>query len=60
VMAVLLWWGAAEPVLWIEQSVWQRILRLSILVPLGAVSYFLILYGLGLRVKSLWLEREAE
>jgi putative peptidoglycan lipid II flippase len=60
VMAVLLWWGAAEPVFWIEQSVWQRILRLSILVPLGAVSYFLILYVLGLRVKSLWLEREAE
>ena len=60
VMALLLWWGAAEPVFWIEQSVWQRILRLSILVPLGVVSYFLVLYMLGLRVKSLWLEREAQ
>ena len=60
VMAAVLWWGAGESGFWIEQSVWHRILRLSMLVVLGAVSYFVILYFMGLRVKSLWLEREAE
>ncbi len=59
-MGLLLWWGAGDAHSWIQQSVWQRILRLSMWVPLGAISYFLILYLLGLRVKSLWLERERQ
>ncbi|MGI9316460.1 MAG: murein biosynthesis integral membrane protein MurJ [bacterium] len=59
-MGGLLWWGAGDPVFWLEQSVWQRILRLSIWIPIGAVSYFLILYVFGLRVKSFRLERTVE
>jgi putative peptidoglycan lipid II flippase len=59
-MAAVLWWGMGGTDQWLEQSVYYRITKITLLVGAGILVYFSVLYFLGLRVKSFWLERGAE
>lgn len=54
-MGILLWWGAGDNQLWLAQSVFERVARLAIWVPLGGVVYFLVLYLSGVRLRSMLL-----
>ena len=58
VLGVVLWFGAGESGTWITRSGMQRVLWLSAIVIVGAVSYFAALYALGLRPRD--FRRRAE
>ena len=60
IMGGLLWWGAGSAEGWLDTPVLNRILRLGILVGMGILVYFSVLYITGLRVKAMWLSRGAE
>jgi putative peptidoglycan lipid II flippase len=59
-MAAVLWWGMGGTDQWLEQSVYYRIIKIALLVSAGILVYFSVLYFLGLRVKTFWLERGVE
>ena len=42
-MGILLWFGMGEPTWWLDQTVWQRVLRLTRLVPAAGFVYFVLL-----------------
>jgi len=51
VMGAVLWWATGEDATWLKAAVWWRIGRLSILVVLGATTYFGSLWLLGFRLR---------
>lgn len=57
VMGALLWWGGGTGASWIEQSVMQRILRLTLWVMAGGASYVVTLYLCGLRPAAFWFTK---
>ena len=57
-MAVILWWFMGDGMVWLEISVWSRVLKLTMLLVLGAVTYFGSLWLMGIRPKMLWLAKE--
>lgn len=52
-MALLLLWGRGELSLWLEWDLYQRVWKLGLLIGGGAVTYFLALSMMGLRVRAL-------
>ena len=50
VMSAALWWATGEDAVWLMATVWWRIARLSMLVALGAATYFGSLWLLGFRL----------
>lgn len=52
VMAIVLWFTMGSTTLWLENSSVERIIRLTWVVMLGATSYFIALWLLGIRLKD--------
>jgi len=52
VMSTLLWWGSGAGSDWLAYGIGERLLRLGLLVVLGAGSYFATLWLLGFRVRD--------
>lgn len=52
VMGVALWFASGEPADWMRWSLMERLLRLSLIVALGAVSYFATLLLTGFRIQD--------
>ncbi|HRE18333.1 MAG TPA: murein biosynthesis integral membrane protein MurJ [Rhodocyclaceae bacterium] len=52
VMGGLLWWGSGASNDWLHYATGERLLRLTLLVVLGAASYFATLWLLGFRVRD--------
>ncbi len=52
VMAIVLWFIMGDTTLWLESSSVERIIRLTWVVMLGATSYFMALWSLGIRFKD--------
>jgi len=48
-MGVALWFAAGSQESWLAGSAWSRAARLSAVVVAGAVSYFAVLWLVGLR-----------
>lgn len=48
-MTVVLWWGSGELETWLSWGAWDRALRLSLWVCVGALVYLLALLLLGMR-----------
>jgi len=59
-MGLLIWWGTGDTASWLSMSSWQRSVKLMLWVGLGGGFYFIILYIMGLRVRSMWLAKEAD
>ena len=57
-MGILLWFGMGEPTWWLDQTVWQRVLRLTWLVPAAGFLYFVLLILLRVPLKSLLLGQQ--
>ncbi len=53
VMAALLWWMAASLEVWMAYPQWERLLRCLAGITAAALVYFIVLYGLGVRVSDL-------
>ncbi len=51
-MGAGLWWAMGPDAQWLSAGVWWRIARLSMLVVLGAATYFASLWLLGLRPRD--------
>ncbi|MEO8166517.1 MAG: murein biosynthesis integral membrane protein MurJ, partial [Betaproteobacteria bacterium] len=51
-MSVVLWFAMGHEADWLSASVWWRIARLSMLVLLGAATYFASLWLLGFRLRD--------
>lgn len=49
VMASVLWFVMPALMMWIEMSIWQRIAHLLFAISVGALTYFVVLYLLGIR-----------
>jgi putative peptidoglycan lipid II flippase len=52
VMALVLWWGMGTDADWLQVRFSRRIVHLSILVALGAATYFVTLRLLGIRARQ--------
>ncbi|HEU5284205.1 MAG TPA: murein biosynthesis integral membrane protein MurJ [Burkholderiales bacterium] len=52
VMGVALWLAMGPPEVWLAGSVWQRALRLTLVVLVGAASYFAALWLAGVRPRD--------
>ncbi|MFV1973302.1 MAG: murein biosynthesis integral membrane protein MurJ [Thiohalobacterales bacterium] len=59
-LAGLLWWGVPDTLYWVGWNAGERALKLLQWVAMGAVVYFLGLRACGLRLATLWHEREAD
>jgi putative peptidoglycan lipid II flippase len=57
-MAAMLWWFMGEGAVWLEISIWSRVLKLAMLLILGGVTYFGSLWLMGIRPRMLWLAKE--
>lgn len=51
-MAALLWWGSGADADWLGYAISERLLRLALLVVLGAGAYFATLWVLGFRLSD--------
>ncbi len=60
VMGILLYLGMGSAEWWLDQAIPDRVLRLSWLVSVGFMTYFLVLLVSGVPLKSLLSGREAE
>lgn len=56
-MAGVLWWLMAPAEMWLEYSIWNRVVKLSWLIILGVAVYFLALYVSGVKLRSFLLTR---
>jgi len=52
VMGLTLWFACGDPAEWMRWSLTERLLRLSLIVALGAVSYFAALWLTGFRIQD--------
>lgn len=52
VMGLFLYWAMGDTALWLEYSLFKRLVYLAGLVVFGAMSYFVVLFALGLRPKD--------
>ncbi len=52
VMGLALWFSGGDPADWMRWSLMERLLRLSLIVALGAVSYFAALWLTGFRLQD--------
>ena len=52
-MSLVLWVGVGEWAQWLEWGAWNRVLHLGLWVAIGAVVYFLVLLGAGVRLDQL-------
>ena len=52
-MAAVLIWGAGDVSGWLQWGLWQRVGELVLWVGAGGVAYFVILMGMGVRVREL-------
>ncbi len=52
VLGTVLWLGAGEAAEWLAYDIVERIVRLAVLVVVGAAAYFATLFGLGFRVRD--------
>jgi putative peptidoglycan lipid II flippase len=52
VMAGVLWWGVGEAEAWLHYGALAKLVRLSVLVAVGAAVYFGVLWGLGFRTRD--------
>lgn len=57
VMGAVLYIGSGETVIWTDASLYERILRLAVLVVLGIVSYTLVLLATRIPLKSMLNDR---
>jgi len=51
-MGAVLWFGSGNEVSWLAGSTSDRALRLGSVVAMGAISYFIVLWLLGFRLKD--------
>jgi len=58
-LAGLLWWGVPGVSYWIGWGISERAVQLAQWVALGAAMYFLVLRVCGLRLATLWHERDS-
>jgi putative peptidoglycan lipid II flippase len=58
-MGVALWWFMGSGELWFDLSVWNRIVKLGVLIGLGGIVYFSVLFLVGVKAKSLWPAKES-
>jgi putative peptidoglycan lipid II flippase len=49
IMGLVLWWGCAETVQWLEMGTWDRVLRLLGWILAGAAAYAMALLAFGIR-----------
>jgi len=54
VLGAVLFWGMPAMPVWLDWSVWSRVSGLLVWVMAGAGTYFIALYLVGLRLRSLW------
>jgi putative peptidoglycan lipid II flippase len=52
VMGLVLWFAGGDPADWMRWNLVERLLRLSLIVALGAASYFAALWLTGFRIKD--------
>ena len=52
VMAAALWFGIGSESTWFAFSLLERVMRLTLLVVLGAAIYFVTLWILGFRIRD--------
>jgi len=56
-LGAVLFWGVQGMPVWLDWSVWSRVLWLFVWIMAGAAAYFIALQLVGLRLASLWQQR---